>query len=220
MMLLNLAHTLSEYAICGEGNVSQRQSDTSFLVKASGSSLHNLSETDLTLCDLNGNKINFEHKKPSIETLFHAWIMKNFPEINYIAHTHPTHTNKILCTDHIHSFAINRLFPDQVIRNGKKSCVVPYATPGEKLLIEIERSINFFIDNEDYFPKLILLQNHGIIVASSSYKECIASTFMCEKSAQIFIGSIGLGKCNFLDPNLVNEVFDCPNEKYRRELLK
>jgi hypothetical protein len=43
---------------------------------------------------------------------------------------------------------------------------------------------------------------------------------MCEKSAEIFIGSIGLEKCNFLDPNLVNEVFDCPNEKYRRELLK
>ena len=146
--------------------------------------------------------------------------MKNFPEVNYIAHTHPIQTNKILCTDHIYSFAINRLFPDQVIRNGKKSCVVPYATPGENLLIEIEQSVNSFIDNEGYFPKLILLQNHGIIVASSSYKECIASTFMCEKSAEIFIGSISLGKCNFLDPNLVNEVFDCPNEKYRRELLK
>lgn len=217
--ILELAREVSDYAICGEGNVSVRDG-SNFKIKSSGTSLHTLSEDDLTLCDIDGKQLDESHKKPSIEVCFHAWIMKNFPEVNYIAHTHPTHTNKILCTDHIYSFAINRLFPDQVIRNGKKSCVVPYATPGEKLLIEIEQSVNSFIDNEGYFPKLIFLQNHGIIVSSSSYKECIASTFMCEKSAQIFIGSIGLGKCNFLDSNLVNEVFDCPNEKYRRELLK
>ena len=219
-MLLDLAHTLAEYAVCGEGNVSHRQSDKTFLVKASGSSLHNLTESDLTLCNLSGDKINPKHKKPSIETLFHAWIMKQFSEINYIAHTHPTHTNKILCTDHIYSFAINRLFPDQIVRNGKKSCVVPYATPGKKLLVELVRSVNNFIDIEGYFPKLILLQNHGIIAASAVQKECIASTIMCEKSAEIFIGAVNLGKCNFLDSESIDEIFDCPNEKYREEILK
>ena len=71
-----------------------------------------------------------------------------------------------------------RLFPDQVVRNGAKSCVIPYATPGGKLLDAIEKSVNTFIQKV-LLSRLILLQNHGIIVASTSIK-IYASTMMCE----------------------------------------
>jgi ribulose-5-phosphate 4-epimerase/fuculose-1-phosphate aldolase len=46
-MLLDLAHTIADYTICGEGNVSERQTEDTFLIKASGTSLHTLSEEDL-----------------------------------------------------------------------------------------------------------------------------------------------------------------------------
>ena len=89
--ILELAREISDYTICGEGNVSVRVDKDSFLIKASGTSLHTLSNEDLTLCNTNGAQIELTHKKPSIETSFHAWIMKTFPEINFIAHTHPPH---------------------------------------------------------------------------------------------------------------------------------
>ena len=218
--LLKLAHEISPFTICGEGNVSTRVDKDTFLIKASGTSLHTLSEEDLTLCNTNGAQIELSHKKPSIETSFHAWIMKTFSEINYIAHTHPPHTTKILCSTSIYSFANHRWFQDQIVRNGIKSCVVPYAPPGKKILKLVEKHVSQFVNDEGYFPKLILLQNHGIISASTSQKDCAASTLMCEKSAEIFIGARLLGGVNFLTKKEVSEVDGCPNENYRRDMYQ
>ena len=58
--LLSLAHTVSPFTICGEGNVSQKVGDN-FWIKASGTDLHTLSEEDLTLCDMNGNQLDPSH---------------------------------------------------------------------------------------------------------------------------------------------------------------
>lgn len=220
MNILDLAHEISSFTICGEGNVSSRISEDTFLIKASGTSLHTLSEEDLTLCNTNGAQIELSHKKPSIETSFHAWIMKTFPEVNFIAHTHPPHTTKILCSEQLHSFAEHRWFPDQIVRNGIKSCVVPYAPPGEAILRLVEKYVTKFVEKEGYFPKLILLQNHGIITASSSAKDCCASSLMCEKSAEIFVGAYALGGVHFLSPEQVAEVDGCPNENYRRNMYQ
>jgi len=218
--LIDLAHEIGVYAICGEGNVSMRRDDNSFLIKASGTNLSNLSEDDLTLCDMLGNKINPSHKKPSIETSFHAWIMKTFPQINFIAHTHPPHTNKILCSSSINDFAEKRLFPDQVVRNGRRSCVVSYACPGEDILKQIKKSVLKFIEKEGYFPKLILLKNHGIIVAASNKNDCVYATLACEKSADIFIGAKMLGGISFLSKKDVSIIDNCPNEFYRRKMFQ
>ena len=127
---------------------------------------------------------------------------------------------QVVCSEQIHSFAKHRLFPDQVVRNGAKSCVVPYAMPGRPLLNEIKKSVLVFVEKEGYFPKLILLQNHGIIVASASAKECIASTMMCEKSAEIFVGSKILGQTNFLAEEQVSEIDKCPSEERRRKMYQ
>ena len=218
--ILDLAREISEYTICGEGNVSVRVDENTLLIKASGTSLNTLSEEDLTLCNTNGAQIELLHKKPSIETSFHAWIMKTFSEVNFIAHTHPPHTTKILCSDTIYDFADNRWFPDQIVRNGIKSCLVPYASPGEAILKLVEKSVSEFVDEEGYFPKLILLQNHGIITASASKKDCTASTLMCEKSAEIFIGAKLLGGVKFLTKQEIADVDTCPNENYRRNMYQ
>jgi len=218
--ILELAREISDYTICGEGNVSVRVDENTFLIKASGTSLHTLSEEDLTLCNTNGAQIDLSHKKPSIETSFHAWIMKTFPEVNFIAHSHPPHTTKILCSESIYDFAHNRWFPDQIVRNGTKSCVVPYAPPGEAILKLVEEHVTKFIECEGFFPKLILLQNHGIITASASKKDCAAASLMCEKSADIFVGAKLLGGIKFLTKQEVADVDLCPNENYRRNMYQ
>ena len=217
--VLEMAKSVSHFTIAGEGNVSVRDGDA-MLIKASGSTLESMTDEDLVRCDLDGNALEGEEKKPSMEVSFHAWILKTFPSINCVCHTHPTNTIKILCSSRISDFANRRLFPDQVVRNGAKSCVVPYAMPGKPLLEEIKKSVLAFIEEEGYFPKLILLQNHGIIVASTSHKECIASTLMCEKSAEIFIGAKTLGQTRFLSEDEVEEIDKCPSEKRRRMMYQ
>ena len=217
-MILNLAHTIADYTICGEGNVSERVDNDTFLIKASGTSLHTLSEVDLTLCNMNGEQIELSHKKPSIEVLFHAWIMRTFPEINYIAHSHPSYTTQILCSDAAEEFADHRWFPDQIVRNSSKSCLVPYAPPGKRILALVEEYVTKFIDEEGFFPKLILLRNHGIITASPYQKDCAAASLMCEKSAEIFIGAKLLGGVYFLPKEEVDHIENCPGENYRRDM--
>jgi L-fuculose-phosphate aldolase len=217
--ILDLAHTISEFTICSEGNVSVRDGNN-FKIKASGTSLHTLSEEDLTLCDIYGKQLDETHKKSSIEVFFHAWIMRKFPLINFISHTHPPHTTKILCSESIYDFADNRWFPDQIVRNGTKSCIVPYATPGEEALKLVDKHVTDFVIREGFFPKLILLQNHGIITASASKKDCAAATLMCEKSAEIFVGAKLLGGIKFLSPQEVADVDKCPNENYRRNMYQ
>ena len=215
--LLELAHAIHPFTICGEGNVSCREEE-SLLIKASGTNLDNLGYDDLVRCGMNGKPYEGEEKKPSMEVSFHAWILKTFPQINFVAHTHPTNTNKILCSERIFSFAKRRLFPDQIVRNGSRSCVVPYATPGKPLRNAIKESIIEFMTTERYFPKLILLQNHGIIAAGASAKDCIASTLMCEKSAEVYIGARAMGSIIYLTKEQIAEVDTSPDEKYRREI--
>jgi len=217
--IIELARALGPYAICGEGNVSIKDDD-SFWVKASGTSLDTLEKQDLVACKLSGVPFDSLGLKPSIETGFHAWFMREFDEIKFVAHTHPPKSMQVVCSEQIWSFADHRLFPDQVVRNGAKSCVVPYAMPGKPLLEEIKKSVLAFIEEEGYFPKLILLQNHGIIVASTSHKECIASTLMCEKSAEIFIGAKTLGQTRFLSEDEVKEIDKCPSEERRRKMYQ
>jgi len=221
--LLELAHALGPYAICGEGNVSAKAEDeyqTLFYIKASGTSLDTLDKDQLVACKLSGVPFASLGPKPSIETGFHAWILREFDDIKFIAHTHPLKTMQVACSEQIWSFAEHRLFPDQVVRNGAKSCVVPYAMPGKPLLEEMKKSVLAFIEEEGYFPKLILLQNHGIIVASASAKECVASTMMCEKSAEIFVGAKILGQTNFLTEEQVSEIDKCPSEARRRKMYQ
>ena len=217
--VLDLAKKVSKNTIAGEGNVSIRDGDT-LLIKASGSTLETMTDDDLVRCNLDGNALDDEKKKPSMEVSFHAWILKSFPEIKCVCHTHPTNTNKILCSGDIIDFASKRLFPDQVVRNGIKSCVVPYATPGISLREEIKKSVLEFIVDNGFFPKLILLKNHGIITASTSVQEAIVSTLMCEKSAEIFIGAKMLGNIQFLTQEEIYAVNTHPSEKYRRSLIQ
>ena len=217
--LLELSYTVSSQTICGEGNVSMR-GDDGLYIKASGTDLATLEWEDTVHCDLEGNAMDGEELKPSMEVGFHAWFYRTFPEINFVSHTHPTNTVKILCSGRVNAFANQRLFPDQVVRNGVVSCLVPYATPGIPLRAEVKKSILEFIEREKFFPKLILLQNHGIIVASASAKDCAIAALMCEKSAEIFIGAKLLNNMTFLSPEAVAELDADPNEKYRRNIIQ
>lgn len=217
--ILELADSSSKYCVGMEGNVSGKINEDSFLIKASGEPLSNLKSDGLVEFDFKGNQLTNLNKKGSMELGFHTFLL-SFPNINYVSHTHPTNTLKILCSTRSKIFANNRTFPDQVVFNGMKSCLIPYAKPAEELNSLIKIYVNSFIENESYFPKLILLENHGIITCGKSVKECIISNDICEKSAEIFIGSMNLsGSVKFLTQNQILSLATDEKEKYRKMLL-
>jgi ribulose-5-phosphate 4-epimerase/fuculose-1-phosphate aldolase len=215
--LIDLSHSVSKYCVGMEGNTSMKI-DNNLLIKASGSRLKTLSENDLVKYDFSGNQIDNFDKKGSMELGFHMFLLEQ-ENIKFISHTHPINTLKILCTHHIDAFANNRLFPDQVVFNGKKCCAVPYAKPGDELTETIKTHVNLFIKINNEFPKLILLKNHGIIACGETAEECIIITEICEKAAEIFVGSTLLGGISFLPSFQVNSLIFDEKEKYRKSLL-
>lgn len=208
--LISLSQSISKYVVGMEGNVSKKN-DSGLTIKASGAKLKEIKNKDFVSYDLKGTQLDNFERKGSMELGFHTYILSNY-EVNYISHTHPVSTLKILISDEIKNFAEKRFFPDQVVFNGKKSCIVPYAKPGNELTNAIKNSLEDFIKIEKFFPKLILLQNHGIIACGKTIDECTIITEICEKSAEIFLTPYNK---NSLSQKEIDELINDKNEIYR-----
>jgi L-fuculose-phosphate aldolase len=215
--LIKLGEEVAKFVVGMEGNVSKKV-DEHIYIKSSGAFLNKMKDNDIVCYDFFGNQKNNFEKKGSMELDFHLYLLKQ-NEINYVCHTHPTNTLKILSTKFAKKFSEKRIFPDQVIFNGKKSCLVPYKTPGKELFKEIKKCVSDFIQKENYFPKLILLKNHGIIACGKTIEECVIITEICEKSAEIFVDLIKLNKINFLTSEEIKKLLLDENEKYRKSLI-
>jgi len=227
-------------AILGEGNASARLSDGTFIVKASGSSLGALTDADVTECrfepllamldrnDLSDNDVDDElfacrvdpsAKKPSVEALFHAYLL-SLPDISFVGHTHPLHINQILCSPRARELATKKLFPDDIVCCGPSSVFVPYTDPGLLLSQIIRRETTQFIEDLGIPPRVILLENHGIITLGRSPDAVKAAMFMAEKAAQIFAGAAALGGPQFLSDEDISRIAGRPDEHYRQKVLK
>jgi rhamnose utilization protein RhaD (predicted bifunctional aldolase and dehydrogenase) len=227
-------------AILGEGNASARLSDETFIVKASGSNLGTLTEADVTECrfapllsmldrnDLSDKEVDDElfacrvdpsAKKPSVEALFHAYLL-GLPEINFVGHTHPVHINQILCSQRARELATKKLFPDDIVCCGAASVFVPYTDPGLRLSQIIRRETTQFIEDFGIPPRVILLENHGIITLGRSPEGVRAAMFMAEKAAQIFAGAVAFGGPQFLSEEHVSRIGGRPDEHHRQRMLK
>lgn len=210
--LQELCRRLSPFVVGTEGNVSIR-SRRGFWIKASGKSFR---EPGFVSCDIDGrphvDELGSESIKPSMEVGFHSVIYKHSNNM-VIAHTHPVNTLKVLCSDRIHDFAEKRLFPDQVVFNGRQSCVVPYTTPGQPLADAIAQKIIEL----GRCPELFLLQNHGIICCANSVESAVAMTEICEKAAETFLGS---SNPRFLTLDEIEDLTSNEDEHYRWRMIR
>jgi rhamnose utilization protein RhaD (predicted bifunctional aldolase and dehydrogenase) len=241
--LLSLSHELGNprrpLAILGEGNTSTRLSDRTFLVKASGSNLATLEKkgvveckTDLLLSLLDRHGLRDEEidnilmesrmdagaKKPSVEALFHAWLL-TLEGIEFVGHTHAPAVNGILCSPRAREFAQKRVFPDEVVCCDVESVFVPYTDPGLPLAQEIRCQTEAFMKKHRRPPRVLLLENHGIITLGGTAEAVMAAMFMAEKAATIWLGAASLGGPTFLSSRNVQRIAGRPDEQVRRKAL-
>lgn len=242
--LLNLSHQLGReerrLAILGEGNTSMRVSAGTFLVKASGSNLATLSPLGVTECRcddlaallkkkkladvevdeaLLASRVDPAAKKPSVEAVFHAYLL-SLPDVNFVGHTHPIAVNQLLCTKHARNFARRRTFPDEVVCCGVESVFVPYTDPGLKLAQAIRAAVVASIKRLARPPRVILLENHGLIALGATPEAVLAATLMAVKAAEIFVGAAAInGQPRFLSPAQVARIAGRPDEHYRQKAL-
>jgi len=241
--LLHLAHvagTSSDMAILGEGNVSARLDDQRFLIKASGTNLASLTEQQLVevntrtiLAALEGGKASDEEieslllasrvdptaLKPSVETLFHAWLLE-LPGVDFIGHTHPICVNQLLCSPRAREFAQARLFPDHIVYCGAESVLIPYVDPGMILSRRIADEVTKFVNRTGTIPRNILLENHGLIALGGTARQVEAGLLMAEKAAKLFVGAVTVGGPQFMPKSEVDRIAGRIDEHYRQRMME
>jgi rhamnose utilization protein RhaD (predicted bifunctional aldolase and dehydrogenase) len=240
--LLDLSHEFGtrELVILGEGNTSARLSSDTFLVKASGSSLANLTENQLTECqfkellallDLESvpdsevervllkSRVSSNALKPSVETFFHAYLL-TLPGVQFVGHTHAIPVNKILASPAARTFAENRQCPDEIVCCGAASALIPYVDPGLALAVRIRAEVNYFQTRHGKLPRVILLENHGLITIGATPDAVRAAMYMAVKAAEVFLGASQLGKINHLPAKEIDRIENRLDEEYRRKMLK
>lgn len=114
--------------------------------------------------------------------------------------------NQILCSPRARQFSDRRTYHDEIAACGISSVLVPYIDPGLPLGRELKRKVILWRDRHKLVPKLVLIQNHGMIVLGKSPEEVMKSIEMTIKAAEIFVGASLLGGPVFLTPNNVAQI--------------
>jgi rhamnose utilization protein RhaD (predicted bifunctional aldolase and dehydrogenase) len=164
-------------------------------------------------------RIATDAKKPSVEAAFHAWLL-SLENVQFVGHCHPVAANQVLCSPRARDFAERRLFPDEVVCCGPASVFVPYTDPGIPLAREIKERVLLYIKQSGFTPRLVLLQNHGIIALGPTPDSVLSCILMATKAAEIFVGAAALGGPNFMSPKDIERIASRPDEWYRQRQLK
>jgi rhamnose utilization protein RhaD (predicted bifunctional aldolase and dehydrogenase) len=240
-MSRSLADPARDLVILGEGNTSAKVGENAFFVKASGKELRTADEDSfvkvslsLVLDGLDRGALTDEgvrnvlteakvdrstDKMPSLETFLHAYVL-SLPNVSFVGHTHPTAVNAILCSDHAREAVSGRLFPDEIVCCGPSVCYVEYADPGLALARHLRHRVEEFINEQNMAPRVILMENHGMIACGSSPRDVETITSMYVKTARTLIGIYALGEPRFLTPENVARIHTRPDEKYRQIKLR
>jgi len=95
--------------------------------------------------------------RPSVETPLHDLF-----EAAYVVHTHPPLVNGLTCARNAES-ACRELFPDALW--------VPYVDPGVTLCLHVKRQFEDYVSEHGCEPSVIIMQNHGLVVAADELAE-------------------------------------------------
>lgn len=96
--------------------------------------------------------------RPSVEAGFHSILGK------YVIHTHSVYANILCCAENGRE-QVEKIF------SGMEYAVlwIPYINPGFSLTVRILEGINESLKTSGRFPKVIFLENHGLIVNCNDF---------------------------------------------------
>jgi rhamnose utilization protein RhaD (predicted bifunctional aldolase and dehydrogenase) len=229
-----------DYAILGEGNACARIDETTFWITTSGSHLGGAGEDDLVRVDMERALAMLEpcelsdadvrqrlaearvdqdgEAVPSVETVVHA-VFLELEDVQFVGHTHPTHVNAITCSRLFAEALSGRLFPDEIVLCGPDPLLVPYVDPGVPLAQEIRRRLTDHLAAHRERPKVVYLQNHGLVALGRTAQQVLDITAMAVKAARILVGTYAVGGPEFLRPEDVARIHRRPDEHYRQRVL-
>lgn len=238
--LVALSQTLGrpdwDCVLLGEGNTSARVDDETFYVKASGAQLgtagpegyvrcrfapvmellaSDAAGDDAVTATLAAAAVDPPGLRPSVETMMHAYLL-SWEGISFIGHTHPTAINALTCSQRGKELALGgRMTPEEIAFCGPCTCWVPYSDPGLGLARAVREAVEEYVNDCTAFPRMILVQNHGLIVPGRTAEEVETTTQIAVKAARTLLGTMAFGGPHFLPPDEVDRICTRPDEALR-----
>ena len=226
-----------QQVILAEGNTSVSAGDGQFWIKASGAQLGRITESefvalrsaplleafDRSLSDhdvkllLESATVFGAPRRPSVESFMHAWLLE-LPNVNAVVHTHPEVALADLCAAAQPKWVHDRIFPDEVVCCGHAGAWVPYVDPGLPLARAIAESVSRFAALHGDIPKIIALQNHGLIAMGETMDQALSAIRMQVKG--IRVRQIAGQSYVPLTAEQVSRISSRPDEQYRQALLR
>jgi L-fuculose-phosphate aldolase len=184
------------WVAANDGNVSIRLENNKILCTCTGISKGMMTVDDLTVCDLDGNKMEGSRERTS-EIAMHLTIYRMRPDVFSVVHAHPTVATGFAVAGRPLNLA---LLPEVIIGLGSVP-LAEYGLPGTPALTE---------GMLPYIPKYdaILMGNHGAV----SYGEDVYKAFFkmetVEHFARIALVAELLGGPKVLPKDQVDKLFD------------
>jgi rhamnose utilization protein RhaD (predicted bifunctional aldolase and dehydrogenase) len=124
--------------------------------------------------------------RASMEAGFHALLGR------VVLHTHPVYVNAFTCMiggrGHLETLW------------GRELAWVPYCAPGHQLALAVDRACAEFDRRHGTPPRVIALENHGLIVSADSAEEAITLTTEVDATGLAWFGAIPSDACEILAP--------------------
>jgi len=182
------------YVASNDGNVSVKIAEDRILATPTGMSKGFLEESDLVVCDMEGNRISGT-RNPSSEIKMHLMVYRRREDVNAVVHAHPP-----IAT----GFAVAGIplaqcvLPEVIISLGS----IPLAEYGTPSTSEIYESIEDYIEDYDAF----LLENHGALTIGPDVMNAYYKMETLEHFAYITLVARLLGKVNVLSEERVQKL--------------
>jgi L-ribulose-5-phosphate 4-epimerase len=235
-MSAELGSPAHDLAILGEGNTSARTDEETFWIKASGIQLGRAGRDgfvrvrfapileaingppldDTSLRELLKAATAEGQRLPSIETFLHALCLRQ-EGVQFVGHTHPSVAVGLLSSLRSRDLFAGCLFPDQIVVLGAALAYVPYADPGLPLALMVRQALTDFFDRYRQGPKVLLMENHGVIALGATAQEVLNITQMLVKTCRILVHAVMAGGPRFLSPAQVDRIDKRPDELARRK---
>jgi L-ribulose-5-phosphate 4-epimerase len=181
------------------GNVSGRVPDAEqIVIKPSGIAYDELTPESMVLTDLHGRPVDGA-LIPSSDTLSHAYIYREMPDVNGIVHTHSTYATAWAARHE----AIPCVLTAMADEFGGPIPVAPFARIGDE---EIGHAVVSTL--RGHRSPAVLLGGHGVFAIGTSATAAVKAAVMCEDVARTVHHARALGEPVIIDPADVDSLYE------------